>query len=79
MPEIPPDQLVLLELDAAWEAFSDANPDSMNQLKALSESSHLLLELAFKAGYTSGAAMQLLQFRKMHIDNMHPKRGSNDE
>jgi hypothetical protein len=72
--ELTPQELTLLELEAAWEAFCDANPDSMHKLKALSENEHALLELAFKAGYTSGAAMQLLQFRKMHIP-----RGNSDE
>ena len=65
---LTPDELTLLELDAAWEAFCDANPDSMNQLKELSESSFTLLELAFKAGYTSGAGSQLRQIRDHGID-----------
>lgn len=69
------DELMLLELDAAWEAFCDANADSMRLLRELSDASHTLLELAFKAGYTSGAAMQLMHIRKAH----EIKRGSDDE
>ena len=78
MAELTPEEMTLLELEAAWEAFCDANPDSMHQLQALSESSHTLLELAFKAGYTSGAAMQLQQFRAT-ADRIFHQRGNNDE
>lgn len=62
------DELMRLELDAAWESFCDANADSLNQLKELSENSHTLLELAFKAGYTFGAGAQLRQIRDHGID-----------
>ncbi len=75
---LTPDELTLLELDAAWESFCDENADSMHQLQALSESSHTLLELAFKAGYTSGAGNQLRQFRAT-ADRIFHQRGNNDE
>jgi hypothetical protein len=73
MPEFPPNELLLLEIESAWEAFCDINANGVAQLQKLSSNAHRLIELAFKAGYTSGAAMQLLQFRK------NPKRGNNDE
>lgn len=75
MPDLSPDELMLLELDAAWESFCDENADSMQQLRELSEGSHLMLELAFKAGYTSGAGSQLRQIReardRAHFDPSH--------
>jgi hypothetical protein len=64
MPEISPDELMLLELESAWEAFCDENPDSMAQLQQLSSNASRMLELAFKAGYTSGAGNQLRQIRE---------------
>ncbi len=68
MPDLSLDELMRLELDAAWEAFCDANGDSMEQLQEISESAHTLLELSFKAGYASGAGSQLRQIREHGID-----------
>ncbi len=64
MPDLSPDELVLLELESAWEAFCDENPDAMAKLQQLSSNASRMLELAFKAGYTSGAGSQLRQIRE---------------
>ena len=64
MPDLSPDELMLLEVQSAWEAFCDGSADPMAQFQMLSSSSHKLIELAFKAGYLSGAGNQLRQIQK---------------
>lgn len=72
MPDFTPDQLLLLEVESAWEAFCDENPHSMARLQQLSSNAGTLIELAFKAGYTSGAGTQLRQIREARTENLHP-------
>lgn len=54
MPKLTPDEMIMLELDAAWQAYCDFNAEAMAELERDHEKYYTLAKLAFMAGYTSG-------------------------
>jgi len=64
MPDLTPDEMIMLELDAAWQAYCDHNAEAMAELERDHEQFYRLAELAFKAGYTSGVQGTLAQLEE---------------
>lgn len=53
-------ELLELEINAAWEVFTDSDPKmSTEHLKALDPTFYRLLALAFSRGFVAGAASQI--------------------
>ena len=63
MAEIPPIELTVLEIDAAWQAWIDSQPPEV-AAELVGAPILGIIELAYKHGFTDGAISALKEARK---------------
>lgn len=65
MPQLSEAEVLEIEIEAAWEAFTDADPRmSTEHIKELDPTFYRLLALSFSRGYVAGAANTIRSMEK---------------